>query len=123
MEAEAFGTSKVSEVVVYAREILRALGVPASAPTLVLTDNMANLQVATDAASSSRSRHFLRRYWALQQRMARGEVRMAKIADANMPADFLTKWLPSAKVRQSVAYATNARASALKPAARESNQT
>ena len=44
--------------------------------------------------------------------MAHGEVTLAKIDDANMPADFLTKWLAAAKVKASVAYATNARAAA-----------
>ena len=44
--------------------------------------------------------------------MARGEVNLVKVADADMPADFLTKWLASPKVRRSVAYATNERAAA-----------
>ena len=110
MEAEAIGSSKAGEVVAYAREVLRALGVPAQEPTVIMTDNQANLQVATDSASASRSRHFLRRYYALQQRLARGEAVLVKIDDDNMPADFLTKWLPSPKVRRSVEYATNSRA-------------
>ena len=109
-ESEAIATSKAGETVTYAREVLRALGVPAAAPTVVLTDNKANALVANDAASASRSRHFLRRYWALQQRMAQGEVNVVKIADEHMPADFLTKWIPSAKRKLSVAHATNARA-------------
>ena len=88
MEAEAIGSSKAGENVTYAREILRALGIPASSPTTILTDNKANLLVATDSASASRSRRFLRRYWALQQRMASGEVHLAKIDDENMPADW-----------------------------------
>ena len=80
-----------------------------------MTDNAANLSVANDTASAARSRHFLRRYWALQQRIARGEATVVKVADEHMPADFLTKWLPSAKVARSVAYATNARAAAHTP--------
>ena len=108
MEAESIGSSKGGEVVAYAREILRALGIPASAPTPILTDNKANLLVATDAASASRSRHFLRRYYTLQQRIARGEASLLKVADADMPADFLTKWLPAAKLKQSLSYSTNA---------------
>ena len=109
MEAEAIGSSKTAEVISYAREILRALGVPATAPTVVMTDNKANLLVAKDLASASRSRHFLRRYWALQQRMKRGEVRLVKVPDPDMPADFLTKWVPSAKLAKSIEYATNSR--------------
>ena len=50
------------------------------------------------------------RYWALQQRIARGETSLVKVADENMPADFLTKWIDTAKLRRSVEYAINARA-------------
>ena len=32
------------------------------------------------------------------------------IPDANMPADFLTKWIPAAKFATSIAYVTNSRA-------------
>ena len=77
-----------------------------------MTDNKANLQVAKDLSAASRSRHFLRRYWALQQRMHTGEVRLVKVPDEHMPADFLTKWIPSAKLARSIRYATNARARA-----------
>ena len=56
-----------------------------------------------------RSRHFLRRYWALQQRIGRGEVSVVKVEDPQMPADFLTKWLARDKFNLSVNYATNAR--------------
>ena len=70
-------------------------------------DNKANLLVATNSASAQRSRHFLRRYYALRQRMARGECRLVKVDDANMPADFMTKWLGGPKFRTSLAYATN----------------
>ena len=91
----------------YAREILRTLGELPSDRTTILTDNKANLLVATNSASAQRSRHFLRRYYALRQRMARGECRLVKVDDANMPADFMTKWLGGPKFRTSLAYATN----------------
>ena len=64
--------------------------------------------VASDAASASRSRHFLRRYHVLQQRLQQGEAQLLKVPDAAMPADFLTKWIGKDKLKQSVAYATNA---------------
>ena len=34
---------------------------------------------------------------------------MRHVADASMPADFLTKWLASAKTRDSIRYATNSK--------------
>ena len=51
--------------------------------------------VARDATSAARARHFLRRYTVLQQRIRSAEVQVFKIDDPNMPADFLTKWLPA----------------------------
>ena len=60
--------------------------------------------------SASRSKHFLRRYITLQQRIASNELVVVKVDDANMPSDFLTKWLPTAKLRKSIAYATNSNA-------------
>lgn len=110
MEVECIASSKAGESVAYARECLRVLGESVDEPTIILTDNQANLLVASNATSASKSRHFLRRYWALQQRLAQGECCLTKIEDANMPADFLTKWLPAAKLRKSVDCATNARA-------------
>ena len=43
----------------------------------------------------------------LQQRIRSAEVQVFKIDDPNMPADFLTKWLPAGKLRDSLLYATN----------------
>ena len=82
-------------------------GVAAERPTVILTDNKANLLVANDAASASRSRHCLRRYHALQQRIAAGEAQLLKVPNEHMPADFLTKWINKEKLKKSVKYATN----------------
>ena len=51
--------------------------------------------------------HFLRRYFVLKRRIAQGDVTMLHVPDAQMPADVLTKWIPSGKTRQSVQYMTN----------------
>ena len=49
------------------------------------------------------------RFWAsgLHFRVPEHARTGPEVEDANMPSDFLTKWLPSAKLRKSVAYATN----------------
>ena len=72
-----------------------------------IRNHAANCLVARNSTSAARARHFLRRYATLQQRINHGEVTVYKIDDPNMPADFLTKWLPAQKLRDSVAYATN----------------
>jgi len=107
MESEAIASSKSSEIVSYAREILRGLGVPADGPTLLTTDNLANLRVGSGVACPSRSKHFLRRYGVLKQRIAQGECMLRHVPDEQMPADFLTKWISKAKLETSLRYATN----------------
>ena len=109
METEAIASAKAGEQVECAREILRAFGTPPERPTLIGTDNLANYKVATGIGCPSRSRHFLRRYFVLKRRIADGDVTMVHVPDEEMPADCLTKWIPSAKVRQSVEYMTNSR--------------
>ena len=112
-ESEAIASAKAGELVAYAREVLVALGAPPTGPTVILSDNKANVLVANNAKSASRSRHFLRRYHTLQRRMADGECRVVKITDDLMPADFLTKWVPNEKLKRSVDHASNARARAV----------
>jgi len=95
-----------AEVIYYPREIERAFGKPPAGPTLLGTDNMANLRVGSGVGAPTRSKHFLRRYHTLKQRVAAGEVVMRHVSDTQMPADFLTKWIPRAKLELSLRYAT-----------------
>ena len=90
-------------------EILRAFGTPPSGPTLLGTDNLANQKVAMGIGAPTRSKHFLRRYYVLKQRISAGEVVLKHVDDPSMPADFLTKWIHTAKLEQSLRYATNSR--------------
>ena len=78
MESEAIGTSKAAEVISYAREILRAFGTPPDGPTLIGTDNLSNLRVASTSSCPSRSKHFLRRYEVLMQRVREKEVTLRR---------------------------------------------
>ena len=119
MESEAIGSSKAGEAISYAREILRALGTPPAGPTLIGTDNLANQKVGSGVGCPTRSRHFLRRYWALKQRIQSGEAQLRHVDDESMPADFLTKWIPSAKLERSIRYATNAPSRVQPPALSE----
>ena len=75
-----------------------------------MTDNKANELVANAPGASSRSKHFLRRYFVLRQRLNAGVARVVKVRDPDMPADFLTKWLGHRKLQASVDYAENTKA-------------
>ena len=68
------------------REILRAFGVPQQGPTFIGTDNTANQRVASGAAVPSRSKHFLRRYHVLLQRVRSQEIsRRSRSATLHVP--------------------------------------
>ena len=101
MESEAIGSSKAGEAISFAREILRAIGRPMEGPTFLSTDNLANQKVGSGTGHPTRARHFLRRYYGLKQRVASGEVKLVHVPDAEMPADFLTKWIPRSKLQVS----------------------
>ena len=107
METEAIATSKVGELVEYAREVERALGCLSLEPTFVGTDNKANALIASGTGVPSRSRHCIRRYLAFLQRVKSQHLQIHHIPDENNPADFLTKWLGRKKLNLSIAYATN----------------
>jgi hypothetical protein len=109
MESEAIASAKAAEIVSYAREILRSLGILPDGPTLIGTDNLANQRVATTVACPTRSKHFLRRYGVLKQRIKDGECELKHVAGKEMPADFLTKWIGTAQVEKALAYVTNKR--------------
>jgi hypothetical protein len=110
MEGEGYASSRATELIEFAHEIFRALGNPVLGPTRLYTDNKANMLVATKQ-SNGRARHLLRRYVAMQEKMASGIVKMGKVDDAENPSDYLGKWVSAAKYKASNAYATNSAAS------------
>ena len=57
----------------------------------------------------SRSKHFLRRYHVLLQRVRSQEITIGHVPDRAMPADFLTKWIGASKLNVSVEHVTNSR--------------
>jgi hypothetical protein len=107
MEAEAHATGKGGELVCYARTVLRVLGVLQLTPTLLGTDNLANQCTGSGIGCPACSKHFLRCYMVLQQRVADKEIDLRHVVDADMLANFLTKWISASKLEKSVRYATN----------------
>ena len=99
------------------REILRAFGVPQDGPTFIGTDNTANQRVASGAAVPARSKHVLRRYHVLLERVRSREITIGHVPDRSMPADFLTKWIGASKLNVSVEHVTNRRHAPMQPEA------
>ena len=110
MGNEGIASAKAAELLVAAVNSARGFGKAPQGPVVLGTDNKANLQVASRTGTSRRSKHLLRRYYVLMQRIADGEVRLVHVPDDENPSDFLTKWVPAAKLRASLRYATGAAA-------------
>ena len=105
--SEAAASAKGVEAITYARKVTRGMGVMEAGPTLLGTDNLANLRIGLGVGCPTRSKHFLRIYWLLKQAIAAGKVTLRHVPDAHMPADYLPKFVPRAKLELSVEYATN----------------
>ena len=83
---------------------------------MISTENLANHKVGSGVGGPTHSKHFLRRYNVLKQRIADGEVVLKHVPDVEMPADFLTsKWVPAPKLAISLRYACNSHAHAAAP--------
>ena len=106
---EGEATLRVSDLVEHAREVKCELGVCEPNPTTIGTDNSSNYQMALGQASAGRSKHIYRKWKLIKQRLAKAAIRLAEVPDKDMPADFLTKWVPRAKLEASIARATNSR--------------
>ena len=75
---------------------------------MIGTDCLSNFQIAMGLAAPGRIKHILRQWKVVQERIKAADVQLLRIGDADMPADFLTKWLPKKKLEASLARATNA---------------
>ena len=106
MHTEAIGSVRCADRIIYARNVLCALGVPPAGPTLLVTDSKSSMLVANDAGSSARSRHYLRMYRLLQQRIACDEIAVRFVPDCENPADVLTKWVDKGKFERCLTYIT-----------------
>ena len=109
-EAEALASFKLVDVTLSARQIQVAMGVAPAGATFIGTDNKAHMLVANSAGSSVRSRHFLKKYTIMQEKMRCDEIECGHVKDPENPADFLTKWVNADKFKRSVVYTTNSNA-------------
>jgi hypothetical protein len=120
-EGEGITTSKCAELVIPVQEAARAMGIAIEGPTIIRSDNAANVRVANDPNAAVRLKHALRRYATLQGHVAAGEVKIVHVPDKFNAADFLTKWVSAKKVKESVAYTSNEVAKPKGPIITETN--
>ena len=106
-EQEAKAMNRGCEWLSWARDIAVALGRPPKGPSFCGTDNLANALVGSAWGTAKGSKHFLRLYWTIIQRVTAGDVAVGHVRDAENPTDFLTKWTTKAKLAASVEYLTS----------------
>ena len=107
-ECEGYASHKASELIEEGIEVARAMGVyDSSEPVVLGSDSVSNLQVARRQGAATRLKHALRRWELLTARVNRGMIKLVHVGDAEMPADFLTKWVSAKKLDRSLAYITN----------------
>ena len=101
---EAVATSRAADAVSPIVAMARAFGVAPTAPVTIITDSMANANVASGHGSSTRAKHLLRHYHYVLQKVLAKEVAIKHVPDVENPADFLTKWVSEDKHKRSLAY-------------------
>ena len=107
MQSESYASTRAADLIIYAREIQRAFGISTDLPTFIGTDSLSHSQLSNKLANAGRSKPFLKQYVIQAQRQKSSDITVGHISDLNMPADFLTKWISSRKLRMSIIYATN----------------
>ena len=107
--SECKGSTRVSETLLLARDALAALGRPQHEPSVIGTDNSANLAIAMGTATPARAKHDLMKWASLKERIRAKYIWLTKVATAVMPVDFMTKWLKKEKMEAQLAYIINSR--------------
>ena len=93
-EAEFVAANEACKHVVWLRELLRELGFPPSAPSVIHEDNEACIKMVTNHVVSGRNRHFCTKMAWLRNLVSTGVVIFAYVPSKRNVADILTKVLP-----------------------------
>ena len=109
-ESEIVGLVRAGQRLALARLYMALLLGDGDLPTTTIkTDSLTAARVIRRDGVPARSKATARRHYVLGLRVEAGEMKPEFVPDGENPADFLTKWLPTAKLRASHNYATNAR--------------
>eukprot|EP00957_Ditylum_brightwellii_P207227 15352063-Ditylum_brightwellii.AAC.1 len=92
-ETEFVQAVSATKMAKYLCTVLNELGIVQQGPTMIYKDNTAAILVANANKPNSRTRHIDISYFALQEWVQCGEVKLAHIQGVVNPADALTKAL------------------------------
>ena len=105
--AEMRASTRASEFAEVAREALIIFGRPQDGPTVIGTDNSANLAIAMGSATPARAKPNLIKWASIRERIHRKITTLTKISTDVMPVDFMTKWIKAAKMEEKLGYLIN----------------
>ena len=90
-EAEFISATRCGQEACHLRMMLEFLGFPQTQPTVIFEDNNACIQMAQNAANTSRSKHIDLRKFYLKELERRDIVQLIRVSSHDQHADFLTK--------------------------------
>ena len=90
-EAEFISAARCGQEACHLRMMLEFLGFPQHNPTVIFEDNNACIQMAQNAANTSRTKHIDLRKYYLKELERRDIVQLIRVSSHDQHADFLTK--------------------------------
>eukprot|EP00052_Salpingoeca_macrocollata_P029827 m.307284 g.307284 ORF g.307284 m.307284 type:complete len:509 (-) comp23022_c5_seq5:537-2063(-) len=96
-ESEYYAMAEAVREVLFLRNLLMELGCPQRSPTSLLEDNQATIKIATNAMTTSRTKHIDLRQHFVRDVITAGDVVLEYCPTADMVADELTKALSKAQ--------------------------
>jgi Reverse transcriptase (RNA-dependent DNA polymerase) len=90
-ESEYVALAESTKTMIYCRQLLETLGVPAQEPDLILVDNQAAIELTKTEKINHRTRHIAVRYHAIKDYIAKKIIKVDYVNTLDMLADFLTK--------------------------------
>jgi hypothetical protein len=99
VEAEYMSSAEAVKEAIWWRAFLRGMGHRLNSPTVLYSDNQGSIALSKNPDSHRRTKHIDVRYHLLREHVEKGTVTVQYISTNEMPADVLTKGLPSFKHR------------------------
>jgi hypothetical protein len=98
-ESELIALEEASTFAVWYRMLLKDMKIISDEPTTIYQDNKSSIIIATMGGSFNRTKHLIGRQSYVRERIDSKEVILEYLPTEDMPADLLTKPLPTGKLK------------------------